>query len=207
MSRSKKMKAVSSEVGKISFGTTILSTIKEGKPSLEEKRKFCLKQINDFKSDNIVDRSEIIKMFSYDDNNLTIVITDKYVYKNPYLTENLNDPSNMSIASLYVYLIPLNTILADGQIVFVESSNCISYIYNENVYNDDATYIFQSSCCKFNIPIIYMNVDSTDDVVGKYTTSNGGYNGSNYDIYVWIKPYKHPDVSWTRTACYIRAPV
>ena len=184
----------------------LLSTSKEGKPSLEEKRKFCLKQINYFKSDNIVDRSEIIKMFSYDDNNLTIVITDKYVYKNPYLTENLNAPSNRSIASLYVYLIPLNTILADGQIVFVESSNCISYIYDENVYNDDDTYIFQMSCCKLNIPIIYMNVDYTD-VVGKYTTSNGGYNGSNYDIYVMIRPYNDPEVDWTKTACYIRAPV
>jgi hypothetical protein len=206
MSRSKKMKAVSSEVGKISFGTTILSTSKEGKPSLEEKRKFCLKQINYFKSDNIIDRSEMIKMFSYDDNNLTIVITDKYVYKNPYLTENLNDPSNRSIATLYVYLIPLNTILADGQIVFVESSNCISYIYDENVY-DYETDSFQKSCCKINIPIIYTNVVSTN-VVGKYTTSNNGvYNGSNYDIYVMIRPYDDADINWTKTACYIRAPV
>jgi hypothetical protein len=207
MSRSKKMKAVSSEVGKISFGTTILSTIKEGKPSLEEKRKFCSKQTNYFKLDKIIDRSEIIKMFSYDDNNLTIVITDKYVYINPYLTENLNASSNRSIASLYVYLIPFNTILTDGQIVFVESSNCISAIYDENVYEDDATEMFQKVCCVFDPPIIYMNVDSTSNVVGKYTSNVGGYNGSNYDIYVMIRPIEDPDVSWTRTACYIRAPV
>jgi len=203
MSRSKKMKAVSSEVGKTSLGTTILSTTSQvGIPSLEEKRKFCSNQKNDFKSDILKDRSEIIKMFSYDDNDLTIVITDKYAYINPYLTENLNAPSNRSIAMLDVFLIPLNTILADGQIVFYESSFCTSYIYNENMVNEPSR--FKLSCCKVDIPIINMNNGPTD-VVSKYRSNVGNYNGSNYDIYVRILPYDN--AGYKTSACYIRAPV
>jgi len=180
MSRSKKMKAMSSEADKTSLGMTIYSL----PSSTDLRKKKCENQGNPSISDILKEKSEILKTFSYKNDDITIVLNDKY-----------------SSYNLNIYFIPLNKNITDGKYVF--DTKCKT---DADPTNDD------DACCNFEISgsRIKDKIPTDKPIVSPGTFSFYNdikpiYIGTNYDIYVQVNQFDSgkDDIY----GFYIRAPV